>query len=198
MCHQCASNGHLPLLQLLVRRGANISIKNRDGHTPLDIAVIRGHTPLVRYLEVQSGSLACMCRVVIRESMQKRCPFRLGELPLPATLKLFINYNIPYPGWMTVLIVPRPWSAEEVASGKVTRTEVQSFIEDHASEEFLEEKRVKGRKVENKELSELIEALYFWESFKTIDYDEPLAPSPRYSMEHTMKQLHLLEKLKIH
>ena len=195
VAHQCATIGHLPLLQLFVRGGADLNIRNKSGDRPLDIAVTRGHAPLVRYLEAQSGSLHCMCRMVIRDNVK---PHKLAELPLPPSLKLFINYHIPYPGWTTPIVVPRPWSDEQLISGQIKKTDVQSFIEENASTEFLEERKIKDRAVDREELAELMEALYFWEAFKTIDYSEPLAPPPRYSMDHNnLDSDHITRRAKI-
>ena len=196
VAHQCASAGRLPLLQLFVQRGADLSIRNKSGDRPLDLAVMRGHAPLVQYLEVQSGSLHNMCRMVIRDCVKPHQ--RLADLPLPPSLKLFINYHIPYPGWATPIVVPRPWTDEELVSGEVERTEVHSFIMEHASSEFLEERKLRDREVTQDELAELMESLYFWEAFKTIGYDEPLAPPPRYSMDPSnMDRSHITRKAKI-
>lgn len=180
--HQCAWNGHLPLLQLLVTRGGDVSIRNTEGYQPLDLAVIRGHAPLVRYLEVQSGSLRCQCRKVIHESLGERCLLVLNQLPLPTSLKLFLNHDNPYPGGTAPVVIPRPWEEERVRSGRVGREEVQQFIEEHANEQFLEERGVRRRQVGVEELAEMLEALYFWEAFKEVEYEEPPARPPRYSM----------------
>ena len=181
--HQCAWNGNLPLLQLLVRRGGNVSIKNSGGQQPMDLAVIRAHAPIVSYLEVQSCSLRCQCRKVIQETLGKRCPLLLNQLPLPTSLKLFVNYGNPYPGGTSLVVTPQPWEEERVRNGGVGREEVQSFIEKHASDQFLEERRVRERQVGVEELADMLQALYFWEAFKEVEYEEPPARPPRYSMD---------------
>ena len=42
---------------------------------------------------------------------------------------------------------------------------------------------MRKRQVGMEELAEMLEALYFWEAFKEVDYEEPPARPPRYSMD---------------
>lgn len=57
--HVAASDGHLEVVKLLVARGANLKARNRDGATPLGVALLAGHKSVVFYLnEVGNGSLS--------------------------------------------------------------------------------------------------------------------------------------------
>ena len=180
--HQCAVSGNLPLLQLCVNKGGDVRIANDEGHKPVDLAKMRGHEPIVKYLEVQSGSLRCFCRLAVREAMGKRAYNKIDSLPLPAMMKLFVNYGIPYQGWRAPLIVDRPWSEEDIVKGIVPCRQVREFVEEVADPEFTRDKKL-NEKTTPDELAEIMESLYFWESFKTIDYKEPLPRKPRYSMD---------------
>lgn len=180
--HQCASMGNLPLLQLCVQWGGDVGIANDQGHQPIDIAKMKKHAPLVRYLEIQSGSLRCICRLAIREAMGKRTYNMLDVLPLPPMVKLFVNYGIPYQGWKAPMMVDRPWTEEEILRGTVANSEVREFIEEVADPEFIKDKKL-DKTTTPDELAELMESLYFWESFKTISYEEPIPRKPRYSMD---------------
>ena len=116
--------------------------------------------------------------------MGKRTYNRINELPLPSSLKVFINHYNPYPGFAATLIVPRPFSDEDILSGAVEHGEVREFLEENASEDFKQDKNVVaiGGKTNVEEMTAMMEALYFWESFKTVQFEEPPARPPRYIM----------------
>jgi ankyrin repeat protein len=57
--HVAASDGHLEVVKLLVARGANLNARNRDGATPLGVALLSGHKNVVSCLnEVGNGNLS--------------------------------------------------------------------------------------------------------------------------------------------
>ena len=49
-CIKAAENGRLPVVQLLVERGANVSLPGRSGITPLSAAAYMGSVPIVELL----------------------------------------------------------------------------------------------------------------------------------------------------
>ena len=185
--HQCAWDGDLPLLKMVVGKGANVLLRNNCQQFPVELAAIRGHQALVRYLEIQACDLKSMCRLSIREAMGKRSYNRLIELPLPPLLKLFLNYGNPYNGWEATLIPPSPWSTEELEEGKAAPEELRTFIHGNASTDFLSEnKEALKRSCDSSDVQALVEvfqSMYLWEAFKPVSYEEPLARPPRYSME---------------
>ena len=185
--HQCAWDGDLSLMEVVVRKGANVLLRNNSQQLPVELAAIRGHQALVRYLEIQACDLKSMCRLSIREAMRKRSYNRLIELPLPPMLKLFLNYGNPYKGWEATLIPPSPWSTEELQEGKATPEELQTFIHVNASTDFLSEnKEVLKRSNGSSDVQALVEvfqSMYLWEAFKPVSYEEQPARPPRYSME---------------
>ncbi len=182
--HQCAAIGNLPMLQVFIRGGGVTNMPNNEGKLPLDLAVLKHHQPVVNYLEKQSCSLKQFCRHSIREAMGKRTYNKINELPIPSTLKLFVNYQNPYPGFLATVMVPRPWSEEEILNGEAENEEVKIFFEENASNEFNTEKKTNtiGPKTSIEELAVMMENLYFWESFKTIEYEDQPARPPRYRM----------------
>ncbi len=201
VAHQCAWNGDLLLLRLCVQKGAKISIKTKDHRLPVQLAATSGHMDVVRYLDTQSCDLKSLCRVSINEAMGKRRYNRLNELPVPPRVKVFLNYSCTYPGFEATLIPPQPWSNEELHSGSISAEQIRQFICENASEEFLEEnKEIVGEtqeggasvvatgKADLTELIELLQSMYFWESFKKVKFEEPLARKPRYSMEKLEKK----------
>lgn len=188
--HQCAWDGNLPLLQLCVRRGGKTSATNKAGQLPVDLAFCKNHTPLVRYLEGQSCDLSKICRMTIREIMGKKSFKQIHALPIPASLKLYLNYGIPYPGWEAPSVVPQPWTKYAIQHGEVEQEEVKGFLKEHASKEFLDEQQIK-QDTSVDELIQMIEELYFWEAFKTVKFEEELAPPPAY----TQKRRPLWEQL---
>ena len=178
--HQCAWDGNLPLLQLCVRHGGKINVTNNAGQTPVDLAFCKNHTPLVRYLESQSCDIFQICRMTIRKAVGKKFFKQVHTLPIPESLKLYLNYGVPYPGWEAASIVPRPWTEYEMQHGKVKEVEVKEFLEEHASNEFLKEQEMK-QDTSMDELIKMMEELYFWEAFKTVKFEEELAPPPVYT-----------------
>lgn len=200
--HQAAWNGDLPLIQQCVQYGnGTIMAKNNNGSLPVDLAAMRGHHQVTKYLDSHSGDLRHICRAVIHEALGKRVT-RLRELPLPLRLKLFLNYGIPYDGFSAVLVPPEPWSSEELWRKDVKSEEIASFIKDNASSEFLEEHRkvLYGEQDEEErsetssvgarqeELVRLFKDMYLWEYFRNVSYEEPLAREPRYSLEPVQKE----------
>ena len=179
-------------------------LRNNENLQPLDLAAVKGHTALVRYLEGQSCDLRCMCRKVIREAMGSRCYKRLRELPFPPTLRLFVNYGIPHYGWKAILIPPAPWTTDELYSGKATTSELREFILGNGSAEFIEDhqdtlidpaadgQKSCGATTTERELEGLIDAfqtMYVWEAFdKEVEFKDQTAREPRYSMEKIKKR----------
>jgi hypothetical protein len=181
--HQCAVDGNMRMVKYLVTNGAKVNVANDEGHLPLDLALMKKNHQIAQYLEAQSGNLKSLCRLAIRDCMGKRRTYnQIDQLPLPSSLKLFVNYGNPFPGWKATLYVPCPWTTTDISSGLVDTNEVKQFIEDNAHHEFLKEQTAK-KPFTNDALAEIIEALYYHDAFKTIDYQEQLARKPRYSME---------------
>lgn len=183
------------MIQECVRRGkGNVLVRNKDGQLPVHLAAAKNHTHVMRYLDMQSCDLSSLCRPVIRQGLGKKC--ELNKLHLPPRLKLFLRYNIPYPGFCMVVVPPTPWTAAQLYQNEVKQEELRDFIISHASEEFLEEHASlisKGSAEEetqcedtcDEELVRLFQEMYLWDAFKPIEYKEPLARQPRYSMERT-------------
>lgn len=188
--HQCAWHGDLLLLRLCVQKGADTNRKTQDDRLPVHLAATSGHMDVVHYLDAQSCDLKSFCRLAINEAMGKKRYSRLNELPVPPRVKVFLNYSCAYPGFEATLIPPQPWTSEEMHSGSVSVKEIQGFICKNASEEFIEENRemLANGKADLTELIELFQSMYFWESFKKVQFEEPLARKPRYSMEKLEKK----------
>lgn len=186
--HQCAHNGDLPLLELVVRKGAKVFLRNHQGHLPVEQAALRGHAPLVRYLELQSCDLRSLCRYAIREAMGKRSYRQLDQLPLPPRLKLFLNYGSPYEGFSATVVPECPWSSSQLQEGSVRPEEVREFISENASEEFATEHRSALAGGDMGSLVEALQSLYLWESFKSLSYQEPAARPPRYPLRQRREE----------
>src|ERR1700722_6616789 len=48
--HIAAMQGDLAIFQLLVEKGASLEINDKDGQTPLQLAITHEHTEIVRYI----------------------------------------------------------------------------------------------------------------------------------------------------
>ncbi len=188
--HQCAWQGDLLLLRLCVQKGADTNRKTQDGRLPVHLAATSGHMDVVRYLDTQSCDLKSFCRIAINDAVGKKRYSRLNELPVPPRVKVFLNYSCTYPGFEATLIPPQPWTSEELHSASVSVKEMQEFMHENASQEFIAENReiLGSEKSDLTELIELFQSMYFWESFKKVQFEEPLARKPRYSMEKLEKK----------
>lgn len=176
--HSCARNDDLPLLKMCVRKGGKIDLPNAQRQLPIDLASIQRNAEVVEYLEAQSCDIKAQCRSVIRGAMGNRV-HRINELPLPPSLRLYVNYRCPYDGWEATLVPESPWTVEELPS--VSECSVKQFIVDNASEEFVDEN--KDHMSTMSDLIDTFQSLYLWESFKTVvNFEEPPARPPRYSM----------------
>lgn len=188
--HQAAWNGDLYMLRQCVQRGkGDCRIRNEDGQMPVDLAAARNHAHIMCYLDAQSCDLSSMCRGVIRQTLGKQYQVTL-RLHLPSRLKLFLQYNIPYPGFSTVVVPLAPWTPAQLYQDTVQAEEVREFITDHASEDFLDligkgspEEKPQLAVCNHQELVRLFQEMYLWDAFKTIEYAEPLVRQPRYSLE---------------
>ena len=49
--HAASENGHLEIVQILVKNGANVKAKTTDGNTPSDLARISEKLQVVNYLD---------------------------------------------------------------------------------------------------------------------------------------------------
>ena len=182
LVHQCAHVGDLALLRTIVRKGARVGVCNNRGHLPVEQAFHRGHTLVVRYQQ-QSCDLRSLCRCAIRDAMGKRSNRRLNELPLPSGVKLFLNYGTPFQGFSATMVPSSPWTPGDLHSGRVEAGEVERFMQEHASEVFLEQHGAVLRGMDMTALAEAFQSMYLWESFKRVSYEEPAARPPRYSLE---------------
>ncbi len=103
----------------------------------------------------------------------------MAELPLPAYLRLYVNYDCPYDGFEATLVPEAPWSLEQLSN--TDKEELKLFIKENASQEFLEESKEHMSSMSG--LIDTFQSLYLWESFKTVNYEEPLPRAPRYSLD---------------
>jgi hypothetical protein len=189
VAHECAWVADMEMLQVLSKAGASFSIKNHDKSTPADLAFIKGHKAICSYLDQHTLSLKTLCRSVVRNTMGKLTYKHINELPVPPSVKLFVNYNVPYPGWECIPLPEEPWTREELESGKVNQGELKQFIDENADEDFkLDYGILSNNPVSSSSNSEvdtftqLIEAyknLFINESFKKFSYVEPVARKTR-------------------
>lgn len=196
LLHHAAWAGDLHFIRVCIKYGkGDVKIRNSDGCLPVDLAAAKGYTHITQYLDTQSCDLRSMCRGVIRQTLGKRCG-QLDKLLLPQRLKLFLNYNIPYVGFSAVLVPPEPWTTTQLLHKEVSHEKVLEFIRTHASEEFLsqhsrtlEDKDAEGEEEPvTEELTSLFQEMYLWEAFKDVQYEEPLARPPRYSLQKCTKR----------
>lgn len=201
VAHDCAWSRDLPFLEQLAKHGADFEIKNCDKETPADLAFMKKYTEVCDFLDRHTLSLKTKCRCTIRAALGRiRAHNCMDRLPVPPSVKLFINYSTPYPGWEAVSVPEKPWTHEDLEGGVVQLEELCRFIQLHAEEEFLAKYEVPdaaavittgsvqagdttdGDQDYSDLFSSMIEAyqnLYITESFKKVDYSEPAARETR-------------------
>jgi ankyrin repeat protein len=54
--HAAAAGGHKDIVELLLTKGADINIKDRQGQTPLQIAQEKGHTEIADLLKKRGST----------------------------------------------------------------------------------------------------------------------------------------------
>ncbi|KAF4370957.1 hypothetical protein F8388_002850 [Cannabis sativa] len=62
--HLCCLYGHLPCVQLLIERGANLEAKDEDGAIPLHDACASGFTEIVQFLLSRANNADCLKRML--------------------------------------------------------------------------------------------------------------------------------------
>jgi len=53
--HRAAWKGHKEIAELLIENGADLNVKDDDGRTPLDWAIMRNHTEIADLLHKHGG-----------------------------------------------------------------------------------------------------------------------------------------------
>ena len=199
VAHECAWSRDLAYLKQLAKHGADFALTNYDKETPADLAFMKKYTEVCDFLDRHTLSLKTKCRCRVRAVLGRRVHSCMDRLPVPPSVKLFINYSTPYPGWEAVSVPEEPWTREDLEGGVVQLEELCRFIMCHAEEEFLTKYEVPRAAaitgssaqadstiVRDQGYSELfssmIEAyqnLYITGSFKKVDYLEPAARETR-------------------
>ena len=201
VAHACAWSRDLPLLEQLAKHGADFSIVNCNRETPADLAFMKKYTEVCDFLDRHTLSLKTKCRCRVRAALGRRVHSSMDRLPVPPSVKLFINYRTPYPGWEAVSVPEEPWTREDLEGGVVQVEELCRFMQCHAEEEFLAKYEVPdpaavittvgvqasdahtvGDQGCSDLFSRMIEAyqsLYITESFKKVNYSEPAARETR-------------------
>ncbi len=81
-----ANHGHLPLVQELIRRGANVDAPDHFNGTPLSTAASAGQLAVVRHLVEQGANIHSQLTTYIVDRIDGRKPFHLavnnGRLPV--------------------------------------------------------------------------------------------------------------------
>ncbi|KAI6650950.1 Ankyrin repeat and SOCS box protein 8-like [Oopsacas minuta] len=185
----CVQKGDLLLIQILIHFGADTSCASLT-----EIAYNRGNILCSVYIDKHSLSLKAQCRGTLRLNGYDHK--KLFEMFLPSPMKLFLNYNVLFPGYVKKLIPIRTFTDQDIITNRVRYNDVMSFIESHATEEFYINNIVCESSASLKQdLVMIMHKLYNEDCFKELTYEEPPLRKPRYSMEQVpverMKKLGL-------
>ncbi len=63
--HLAASFGHLPMVDFLISRGADIHGRDKEGRTPLLLACMKGFKEVSKYLINKRADLHAKCKVSV-------------------------------------------------------------------------------------------------------------------------------------
>lgn len=195
--HWCARADDLDLLKLIVSRGGNVNIKTKQNELPVDIAAKRWKQDVMVYCDKQSTSLKQMVRATIISHLGQRARGTAWKLPLPPKLRLFLNYDNPYPGYELIPIPEMPWSNEELQQNKPSKEELLKFLVTNADEDFLTDYKLPSEMTDDStqcsyhDLIGALKSLYLYECFKPISYEEPLAREPRFGKNWVATQQYI-------
>ena len=198
--HWCAKANDIELLKLLVSRGGNVNIKTEQNELPIDIAAKKWRQDVMIYCDQQSANLKQMARAAILNHFGHRARATAWKLPLPPKLRLFLNYDNPYPGYELIPIPELPWSDEELQQNKPSKEELLKFLVTNADEDFLTDYKLPtttadddgtttGHSYHN--LISALKSLYLYECFKPIAYEEPPARKPRFGKDWAATQRYI-------
>ncbi|EGD83668.1 hypothetical protein PTSG_12146 [Salpingoeca rosetta] len=133
------ANAHRTLELLLKQEGVEQEV-DRLGTTPLDLAVKRNHHASMALLDATSLNLMRMCRAAFLREHGAKVPYVLRDTrDFPQSLKLFLNYDRPYPGFSMRIT---PSSKHDTHAAGFDAVAAQQHMLDVASHEFLNENRV--------------------------------------------------------
>ena len=183
--HWAAWHGDLEFIKLCMKYGTpDLTVEDYEGQRPVDLAAICGHVAIMQYLDAHTLELQCICRKVVRQAMGANFSDNLHQLQLPLQILLFLNYKIPYPGFVAVVLPPSPWTKEQLLQKEANPEEVRTFIKENASSKFLEEhSTILQCERTGEDDDKLFQLFQKMEYFKMVQFKEPVARAPRYSLE---------------
>ena len=162
--HTAASRGDLAFLQLLDRYGIEANRRSKDGHLPASLAYNYGHVKCADYLDRKSLNLVCLCRSVIRRSLGRQPEMSIKFLKVAKPMKVFLEYENPYPGFVMSVIPEKPFSPEALLQESVPSDRIVDFIQQHATSDFLSHHKVQGASYQ--QLVQVFNDLYRLEGFR--------------------------------
>ena len=199
--HWCAKADDLELLKLIVSKGGNVNIKTKQNELPVDIAAKKWKQNVMIYCDRQSKNLKQMARAAILSHLGNTARATAWKLPLPAKLRLFLNYGNPYPDYKVISIPEMPWSDEELQQSKPSKEELLKFLVTNADTDFLTDYKLPtaaedivsndGIHQSYQSLIGALKSLYLYECFKPIAYEEPLARAPRFGKDWAAMQQYI-------
>ena len=80
--HYACQEGHLPIVEYLISKGANIEAKGEIEMTPLHYACQEGHLPIVEYLISKGANIDAQdgdgSSLIHYRSMEMQCQMRMN------------------------------------------------------------------------------------------------------------------------
>ena len=151
------------------------------------------------YIDKHTLSLRAQCRGTLR--LHGYGQNAVSKLCIPSVIKLFLNYNVLYPGYVNKLVPICTFADSDIMPGAVTHYDVMLFIKTYATEEFYCSIQISESAVSMKQdLVMVIHKLYNEDCFNELCYEEPPLRKQRYSMEQIpvekMKMLGLYREKK--
>ena len=181
--HTAASRGDLAFLQLVDRFGIEANKRSKDGYLPASLAYNYGHLKCADFLDRKSLNLVCLCRAVIRRSLGREPGKSIKYLNISKSMKVFLEYENPYPGFVMSVIPERPFTPEALVKETVPSDEIVDFIQQHATPDFLSNHDVHG--VSYKQLVSVFNELYRLEEFREEECVDEVVKSRYVQFDET-------------
>ena len=173
--HVAASKGDLAFLQLVATYGMEANIRNKDGLLPASLAFNAGHFKCADYLDRKSLNLACSCRCVIISCLGKCPQMSIKDLPIAKSMKIFLVYENPYPGFVTHYRPEMPFTREDLARENIHPAEIVEFIKKYATDKFLTTNQLEN--IPYEDLVAIYNKLYRTDEFREVECTDEVIKS---------------------
>lgn len=180
--HTAGTRGDLAFLQLLNKYGMEANRRSNEGHLPSSLAYNYKHVKCADYLDGKSLNLNCLCRAVIRRNLGREPEKLIQFLPIGKSIKVFLEYENPYPGFVMSIVPEKPFTTESLLQGSIPCEKIVEFIRKNAHPTFLKCHKLEGASYQH--VVQVYNELYRMQEFREEEYVENVVTSRYISFDN--------------